>query len=126
MADKDFIGGEPIGEPGRIAVEPFVRIKHVKQGDLVTFDYLNYRGELGERSVEFRCLAYGSNEYYPSPTWFLHGFDMDKKAERSFAFTNIKGDLKTIKRACGSCGQSVHSSTCAFKVQNDPVTGKPT
>lgn len=121
MTDKDFIGGEPIAKPGRIASiaearEPFM--VSVGRGDLVRFDYLNYRGELSEREVEFHSLRFGCNEYYPEPTWFLHGLDVVKKAERSFAFNNIQGELKGLAYGCGSCRQSVgHSSTCAFKPQ---------
>lgn len=122
---KDFIGGEPIGEPNRIATiaerrDPFM--VSIGKGDLVRFVYRNYRGEVSEREVQFHSLRFGSNECYPEPTWFLHGRDSAKDADRSFAFNNIQGGLMGLMYGCGSCRQSIgHSSTCAFKPQGQPT-----
>ena len=61
-------------------------------GDRVEFDYLNWRGETETRLVEFRCLQFGSNKFYPEPQWFLHGVCASLLAVRSFALNRIVGE----------------------------------
>lgn len=63
-----------------------------RPGDKLAFDYMNHRGEVSTRSVIFLALCFGSNEYYPEEQWFLHGFDLNKDAERSFSLDRIAGE----------------------------------
>lgn len=56
----------------------------------IKFTYINYKGEIAERTVEFHRL-----EYFAKPGfgynggWFLTGFDQGRKEIRSFALGNI-------------------------------------
>lgn len=56
----------------------------------VTFTYKNYRGEIGVRMVRPIMIAFGANSYHPEPQWLLHGFDLNKQAERTFAIKDIR------------------------------------
>ena len=56
----------------------------------VTFTYKNHRGETSVRLVCPIMIAFGSNEYHPDPQWLLHGWDIQKEAERTYAMKNIK------------------------------------
>lgn len=56
----------------------------------VTFTYENHRGETSVRLVRPIMIAFGSNEYHTEPQWLLHGFDINKGAERTFAMKDIK------------------------------------
>jgi len=52
--------------------------------------YTNYRGETAERRIIPKELIFGSTEYHPEEQWLLVAFDLDKNAERTFAFKDIK------------------------------------
>lgn len=56
----------------------------------VTFTYKNHRGEISTRLVLPIMIAFGSNSYHPEPQWFVHGIDINKNAERTFAWKDIK------------------------------------
>lgn len=67
--------------------------------DIVKFNYKNHRGVVAERHVRNPRLQF---EYKPGfgyqPGWFLHGFDLDKQAPRSFALSHIiLPDTYTLK-----------------------------
>ena len=51
--------------------------------------YTNYRGETARRRIVPGSLRYGSTEYHPEPQWLLEAFDLEKKAERTFAMHDI-------------------------------------
>lgn len=55
-----------------------------------TFRYKNYKGEIKPRRVYVSSVDYivAPGHNYESG-WFITGFDLDKKARRSFALTNI-------------------------------------
>lgn len=53
------------------------------------FTYENYRGEVGERRVFPRHMYHGTNEYHTEPGWLIEGWDMDRKALRTFAVDKI-------------------------------------
>lgn len=58
----------------------------------ISFRYKNHRGEITKRLVEpdsLEFLTAPDPKYGYQPGWFLSGFDMNKKARRSFALTNI-------------------------------------
>lgn len=58
-------------------------------GNLLEFDYENYKGETSHRHVQLIGLDYGSNEWYAEDQWFARCYDFDKKAFRSFALAKI-------------------------------------
>lgn len=59
-------------------------------GQIAQFEYTNYRGARGTRTLLVLGVQYGSNEYYPEPHFFLYGMDRDKGAMRSFAIDLIE------------------------------------
>jgi predicted DNA-binding transcriptional regulator YafY len=64
-------------------------VKQFIFGTHLKFEYKNYRGETAMRNVQFRGLAYGSNEYYPEPQWFMVAWCHERQAIRSFALNLI-------------------------------------
>lgn len=57
---------------------------------MLKFQYKNHRGEITMRTVRFKALQFLIRPGYNyQPGWFLHGYDMDKLADRSFALCNI-------------------------------------
>lgn len=56
----------------------------------VTFTYKNHKGVTGIRLVRPIMIAFGANEFHPEPQWLLHGWDLNKQAERTFAIKDIK------------------------------------
>ncbi|OCC05084.1 hypothetical protein BA190_09215 [Labrys sp. WJW] len=51
----------------------------------ITFTYMNWRGEVGERNAVPISIHYGATEWHPEPQWLMRAFDLDKQAERDFA-----------------------------------------
>lgn len=64
-------------------------------GNAYVFTYTNYKSEVETRHVIFRTVSWGSNEFYPDLQFFFTGFDVDKKAVRSFSFAKI--DIKSFR-----------------------------
>jgi predicted DNA-binding transcriptional regulator YafY len=58
----------------------------------IQFTYTNYKGETEERHVKplRRALWFGATLYHPALQWFLHGWDLDRNAERDFAVKDIE------------------------------------
>ena len=50
--------------------------------------YKNNRDEVKWRKILPIRLYWGSTEYHPDPQWILEAMDVDKGAERSFAFAD--------------------------------------
>lgn len=63
---------------------------NTRTGDLVEFVYTNHEGKVATRRVIVRGFKYGANAWYPENQWFLHTYDLDKEAPRSFALANIQ------------------------------------
>ena len=61
----------------------------------VEFDYTNWKGEKSRRRAKLMDFYYGSNEYHPEPQWLYVGWDLDKKAKRTFALKDMT-NVKTI------------------------------
>jgi len=69
-----------------------MHIETVLPGYAYEFEYRNHRGEVATRHVQFASLAIGQKEpYYLEPTLLFVGYDLDKKAERSFDCSKIVG-----------------------------------
>ena len=61
----------------------------VETEHIVTFTYRNYLGEVEKRHVIPRTISFGATPWHPAPQWMMHGWDLDKKAQRSFAISDI-------------------------------------
>lgn len=55
----------------------------------VVIDYTNWRGERSTRTIIPQELIYSSNNYHPEPQYLLVAWDVEKDAERTFAFNDI-------------------------------------
>jgi predicted DNA-binding transcriptional regulator YafY len=53
------------------------------------FNYVNHRGQYEHRSVIPLFVWYGSTEYHTDKQWFMHAYDMGRKAERDFAMDDM-------------------------------------
>jgi predicted DNA-binding transcriptional regulator YafY len=62
----------------------------MQPNDKVTFTYKNYRGEISVRLVRPIMIAFGETGYHPGPQWYLHAWDVNKNAERTFTMKDIK------------------------------------
>lgn len=61
--------------------------------DILRFKYLNHRGSTGMREVLFESIQYIREPGYGyGPGWFISGYDLHRKARRSFALANIVFD----------------------------------
>jgi hypothetical protein len=57
---------------------------------VVTFRYLNYKGEESDRTIADPVLEYHSHPGFGyQPGWFISGYDASRDARRSFALTHI-------------------------------------
>jgi hypothetical protein len=61
----------------------------VRPGDLIEFDYINYKGIAGHRTVKVRGFRFGSNEFHPESQWLMEGYDMKKADNRVFAMRDM-------------------------------------
>lgn len=51
--------------------------------------YTNYKGKVAWRNIIPKRIEYTSTEHHPGYQWILQAFDVDKKANRSFAMLDI-------------------------------------
>lgn len=56
----------------------------------VKVKYCNYRGEVGIRSIIPMEVYWGQTEYHPHDQWLLKVWDIEKNAERIYAFKDIQ------------------------------------
>ncbi len=56
----------------------------------VKVQYKNYRGEVGIRSIIPMEIYWGQTEYHPHDQWLLKVWDVEKNAERIYAFKDIE------------------------------------
>lgn len=47
--------------------------------------YTNHQGKTSNRRVVPLDFFYGTTAWHSNEQWFMHAFDLDKQAERSFA-----------------------------------------
>ena len=68
-----------------------------KPDKTIRIRYTNHRGETAVRRIEPIDIDFDSTEWHPEPQWLLHAFDLDRKAERSFALRDIhEWDVKDL------------------------------
>lgn len=56
---------------------------------MASFEYVNYKGEMGIRQVFPRYLWFGKTPWHPAPQWFLRAYDCNKREYRDFAMCDI-------------------------------------
>jgi len=59
------------------------------QVEPLTIIYTNWRGETAERRIRPVRMWYGATDWHPEPQWLLKAIDVEKKAERDFAWSGI-------------------------------------
>lgn len=57
---------------------------------LISFDYVNHRGEAARRRVRPLSIRFGTSEYYSEPQWLMKALDVGKDANREFAMSKMK------------------------------------
>lgn len=56
---------------------------------IVVIDYTNHRGERSERRILPSAIRYAEAEWHPGEQWLMDAFDLEKKADRTFAMKDI-------------------------------------
>jgi len=65
-----------------------------KEKPPLIFRYKNWEGKEAVRRVMPIELWYGKTEWHPKEQWLLKAWDLDKDAERNFAFKDIIYETK--------------------------------
>lgn len=61
----------------------------------VRIGYTNHRGEFAVRVITPVSVWYGETVWHPEPQWFLKALDVEKQAERDFAFSGFGKSVMT-------------------------------
>jgi|GEM_PF-1692669 len=64
-------------------------MKIINAGDIVEFDYLNWKGIKGHRTVFIKCFKFGQTKYHPKDQWLMEAYDYDKHDTRIFAMKDM-------------------------------------
>jgi hypothetical protein len=64
--------------------------KNVASERTLKVRYTNYRGETAVREIVPQEIYWGKTEYHPEEQWLLRVWDVEKGAERVYAFKDIK------------------------------------
>lgn len=64
--------------------------EEINSGETIIFDYKNHRGEIALRRIQPSRISFGNSAWHTVRQWLLHGFDLDKKAYRTFAMKDIR------------------------------------
>lgn len=70
-------------------------LKDLKEGVVIEFDYVNYRGVEGKRKAKFMSIYIGETEFHSGVQMLLRGFDLDKNAERTYAVKDMNNIVIT-------------------------------
>ena len=57
---------------------------------IVKILYTNWQGETAIRRIIPQELVFIATEWHPEKQWCINAYDLDKKAERTFACSGIK------------------------------------
>jgi predicted DNA-binding transcriptional regulator YafY len=57
--------------------------------NVVIIRYTNYRGETSDRRIIPIGIRFGSSEWHAEEQWLLDAFDLDRRADRSFALKDV-------------------------------------
>lgn len=67
-------------------------MEHMRQmggGNVIEFDYVNWKGEKGHRRALIKGFYYGATEYHKEEQWLLEAHDLDKNEDRIFAMRDM-------------------------------------
>lgn len=59
-------------------------------GQIIEFDYTNYRGEKGKRKAKFEAIYWGCNEYHTKQQFLVSAIDLEKNQHRTFAASDME------------------------------------
>lgn len=73
-------------------------IIYATNGQRLTFDYTNHRGETATRRVECNGSPafWGATDWHPEPQWLLAMFCLDRKEWRAFAMKDMR-NMRILK-----------------------------
>ena len=74
----------------------------VDKSKIVTFTYLNWKGEIGIRVAQPIELYFAATPHHPEPTWLIRTWDIEKSDYRSFALKDILTPIKLTNRPPGT------------------------
>lgn len=57
---------------------------------IVKIIYTNYRNETSTRTIIPKKIFFDKTDWHPQEQWLIEAYDLDKKADRSFAIKDIK------------------------------------
>lgn len=64
-------------------------IQQIGAESVITFDYVNWKGEKAHRRAIVKGFYYGNTEYHPEAQWLLEAYDLDKDEDRVFAMKDM-------------------------------------
>ena len=56
----------------------------------ISIVYTNYKGETAIRQIIPKEITFGSNQWHTEDQWLLLAFDLEKKADRTFALKDVR------------------------------------
>ena len=84
------IGSMQAVENQKVTQTKVILPKGIELNHAVKVKYKNYRGEVGVRSIIPMEIYWGQTEYHPHDQWLLKVWDVEKDAERIYAFKDIE------------------------------------
>jgi len=67
------------------------------QHKIVTFTYTNYKNITATRIVRPKLMYWGFTDYHKEVQWLLVAYDIDRKADRTFAMVSISNWKQVVK-----------------------------
>src|SRR5580765_4019491 len=62
----------------------------VMPGDIIRFNYTNYKLETEWRRAKIKHFWFGSSTYHTGEQWFCHAFCLDRNDYRNFAMRDMR------------------------------------
>lgn len=85
-----YLGGLSAVESQKSKPTNVILPKGIELNHAVKVKYKNYRGEVALRSIVPIEIYWGQTEYHPYDQWLLKVWDVEKNAERIYAFKDIQ------------------------------------
>lgn len=63
---------------------------HVAPGDVIRFNYTNYKLETEWRTAVVDRFWFGSSSYHQGEQWFIRGLDCERNEYRNFALRDMR------------------------------------
>lgn len=96
---------------------------------VITFYYTNHKGKFGLRQVEPKSLDWGVTAWFPGePQWHLTAYDVGKAADRTFALSNVCGDVANTIEAIKRLGETARKAVadgCTCDILNGCLCDHP-